>query len=1367
MKKITLFIVLFLGVYNLHAQCPTGDVSLNGQAQVNGFAGTFGGCTDLPGNLIIRGNVTDLSPLSFITSIQGGLSFQDTHIIEEISGFDNLVTIGGSLYFSNLFYDDNTTGFYDNHLELISGFNSLTSIGGNLEIQQTATIAVDAFHNLETIGGTFRVIETRFNSFLGLTSLERIDGDINFRCTTITEEEVNEFNDFTSLISIGGDLYIQGTIHCGLKSVRLDFLSNLTSIEGDLSVNLASLPSGLTSIENVEGDLLLYGVRSFTTLPNITTIGGDIKASGLVEDTGNYFIYANTDISLNFPNLQSLGGSLIISNGYETEQDVSEINFDNLTYLGGDIDISGGYTYYPYDPPSSPDELIEINEGTQIGQISMNSLTQMNGSIIVDYLPRTMSTYSFSMNSLQTIGGNLKMNRSPNVLEFQNLYEISGNFDLSNASDGPGSFENFVPILHTVGGDVEIAYAFQSLEGLESIQNIGGQLIIGSGPQNCAAICEYIANNTNFNLDNASVLCVDSAATCFAFEIEGVISFDSGFNGCTADNFPYGNVEVVAFDGTNNYSTFTNANGEYYMVVPEGSYTVSANIQSAIDISPISQDITLTETNNTEIVDFCASYNTIIDDISITIIPENDAMPGFEARYNVVVENQGTTLQSGTVELLFNETNLDFTSATITPITQTTSSLTWDYANLIPGETRSIRVFFDVLPPPITDIGNVLIFTANAPLTGDVNPIDNQSRLFQTVIGSFDPNDKTVLEGEHLLIEDIDDYLHYVIRFQNEGTAPAVNIRIVDFMSDLIDWDTFEPVDASHDYAVALVTGENQELEFFFNDIFLPDSTTDEPNSHGYIAFRVKPKNTVQIGDIIDNRAAIYFDFNLPIITNKTETRIVEDTDDDGIYNYQDNCPDTPNDDQADQDDDGMGDACDDDMDGDGILNADDNCPLIASDNQNDNDNDGLGDICDYDDDNDTILDVDDNCPFIVNTDQNDNDQDGLGDACDDDDDNDGILDIDDNCPLIAGDNQNDNDDDGFGDICDDDDDNDTILDVDDNCPFAANADQNDNDNDGIGDLCDDDTDGDGILNADDNCPFIANPNQEDFDEDGEGDLCDDDDDGDGILDVDDDCPYYSGTSVDGCPFTLPVDNYLIQTESETCASLDNAKIDIKAIANHNYEADLKRNGIPINLPVNTFTEDLLIENLDAGTYELCFSISAENYEQCFTVIIGDPAELNANSALSRSNEYTIDLIGATNYSIFINGEEHTIIAPDENTTVTFTKQLTKPVNTVEVHTEKACQGKFTEMVKTIENIDFTMIPNPTTGDIFITSIIGDKATNGTLNIYDVSGRVISTEVVQFPIQNKHIKTNNLTAGVYFITLKTENYNNTKKLIKQ
>ncbi|HAI18105.1 MAG TPA: hypothetical protein DCM10_08845 [Xanthomarina gelatinilytica] len=61
-----------------------------------------------------------------------------------------------------------------------------------------------------------------------------------------------------------------------------------------------------------------------------------------------------------------------------------------------------------------------------------------------------------------------------------------------------------------------------------------------------------------------------------------------------------------------------------------------------------------------------------------------------------------------------------------------------------------------------------------------------------------------------------------------------------------------------------------------FDNINLPFEAADEPNSHGYIAYKIKPKSTVQIGDIMSGNASIYFDYNPPIITNTVFTEIME-----------------------------------------------------------------------------------------------------------------------------------------------------------------------------------------------------------------------------------------------------------------------------------------------------------------------------------------------------------------------------------------------------------------------------------------------------------------------------------------------------------
>jgi Secretion system C-terminal sorting domain len=137
-------------------------------------------------------------------------------------------------------------------------------------------------------------------------------------------------------------------------------------------------------------------------------------------------------------------------------------------------------------------------------------------------------------------------------------------------------------------------------------------------------------------------------------------------------------------------------------------------------------------------------------------------------------------------------------------------------------------------------------------------------------IGSFDPNDKQGFPngyGEQHFIEPGTD-IEYLIRFQNTGTDTAFIVVIRDTLSQFLDPTGVEPGASSHPYRMELYgTGI---LKFSFHDIMLPDSNTNEPLSHGFVKFRVKQMKTNAPGLVIENRAAIYFDYNAPVITNTT-----------------------------------------------------------------------------------------------------------------------------------------------------------------------------------------------------------------------------------------------------------------------------------------------------------------------------------------------------------------------------------------------------------------------------------------------------------------------------------------------------------------
>ena len=116
--------------------------------------------------------------------------------------------------------------------------------------------------------------------------------------------------------------------------------------------------------------------------------------------------------------------------------------------------------------------------------------------------------------------------------------------------------------------------------------------------------------------------------------------------------------------------------------------------------------------------------------------------------------------------------------------------------------------------------------------------------------------------------------MHYIIRFQNTGTASAINVSVSNELDPNLDWNTLQIENISHTNRVEITDGN--QVEFIFNNINLPDASSNEPESHGYIQYKIKPKNNIAVGDFMLNSAAIYFDFNPPVITNTVITTVID-----------------------------------------------------------------------------------------------------------------------------------------------------------------------------------------------------------------------------------------------------------------------------------------------------------------------------------------------------------------------------------------------------------------------------------------------------------------------------------------------------------
>ena len=139
-------------------------------------------------------------------------------------------------------------------------------------------------------------------------------------------------------------------------------------------------------------------------------------------------------------------------------------------------------------------------------------------------------------------------------------------------------------------------------------------------------------------------------------------------------------------------------------------------------------------------------------------------------------------------------------------------------------------------------------------------------------IGSYDPNDKQGFPAGIGVPNYItrDDRLDYNIRFQNTGTDTAFTIVVIDTLDPTLDISTLQVGASSHPYTMSVYGINEQIVAFTFNNILLVDSNANEPLSHGFIQFSIEQKANTPLGTVINNEAAIYFDFNAPIFTNTT-----------------------------------------------------------------------------------------------------------------------------------------------------------------------------------------------------------------------------------------------------------------------------------------------------------------------------------------------------------------------------------------------------------------------------------------------------------------------------------------------------------------
>ena len=261
------------------------------------------------------------------------------------------------------------------------------------------------------------------------------------------------------------------------------------------------------------------------------------------------------------------------------------------------------------------------------------------------------------------------------------------------------------------------------------------------------------------------------------------------------------------------------------------------------------------------------------NDVNISIIPIAQPVAGFSYNNKIVYQNLGTTTTSGTIN--YTKDGAVAVSSSDVGVSINPTGFSYNFTNLAPFESRSIVFSIDVPAIPTVNINDVL--TSNVIISApanDINANNNSFSLSQTVVASYDPNDKIEAHGSALDIDTFtqDEYLFYTIRFQNTGTFNATNVRLEDVLDSQLNAESVRMVSASHDYTMERI---GNQLVWRFADINLPFESENAELSNGYITFKVKVNSGFAVNDMIPNTAQIYFDANPAIVTNTFQTIFV------------------------------------------------------------------------------------------------------------------------------------------------------------------------------------------------------------------------------------------------------------------------------------------------------------------------------------------------------------------------------------------------------------------------------------------------------------------------------------------------------------
>ncbi|MCW3084879.1 MAG: hypothetical protein JWP12_2245 [Bacteroidetes bacterium] len=370
--------------------------------------------------------------------------------------------------------------------------------------------------------------------------------------------------------------------------------------------------------------------------------------------------------------------------------------------------------------------------------------------------------------------------------------------------------------------------------------------------------------------------------------IKGTVYNDVNTN-CTKDPGEAGWLYQVVYatGSTGTYYGSTDANGNYTIATGNmnnvvTAYNTSYSYPYTVPTCPVSgsQNVNFTTPGDT-ISNTNFGYYANPAYFDLCIHPGwSSGSPGFTKQYWICYYNHSPTPQNAVLRFVYDSV-LQYVSCTEGGVHYPAQhKIEWTFTGLPPASswvwaTRPI-INFNV-PSTVSVTTPIHSYFEITPIAGDAYPSDNTLTSVEPITGCHDPNSMLVNPlgtGAGGDILQADSVLTYTVHFQNNGNDTAHFVEVRDTLPHFLEPLSVVPGAADHAYTYNL-SGEGI-LTFRFDNIMLPDSTTDEPASSGYFTYTVHVKHGTPVGSVINNNASIYFDYNLPVVTNTAINTIVD-----------------------------------------------------------------------------------------------------------------------------------------------------------------------------------------------------------------------------------------------------------------------------------------------------------------------------------------------------------------------------------------------------------------------------------------------------------------------------------------------------------